>query len=152
MFPDITAKTIERVASIADFTDNQSNAIRGEQSFYLVNEFYNYPILGKGFGSTLSSGFIRDDKIPYTFELSYLELLYKLGVVGFSVFLIGLLWLVNTIYKSPIRQRKVLLISLICLLFVSFTNPYIVSALGMFLLSVLYAVSKDTELLEDVIT
>jgi len=147
MFPNVSTKIMSRLTSSIDFTDNQSNAIRDDQSFYLMEEFKNHPVLGKGFGATLSSGFTRSKETPYSFEMSYLELLYKLGIIGFGIFIIGLVWIANTIFKSDPEHRKILLISFVCFLIVSITNPYIVSSLGMFLISVLYAVAKDPKVI-----
>ena len=79
IFPEFSTKSTERLISSVDFTSNQSNVIRSRQSTYLLDEFYNHPVLGKGFGATLSSGFTRSKESPYSFELSYFELLYKFG-------------------------------------------------------------------------
>ncbi len=58
-----------------------SNAIRVEQFDYLVDDL---TFIGNGLGSSLSSGYVRDDT-GYGFELTYLNLIHKLGV--FSIFL-----------------------------------------------------------------
>jgi hypothetical protein len=59
------------------------NAIRSEQFDYLTSEF---TFLGNGLGATLRSGYSRDDT-GYGFELTYLNIIHKLGI--WSVFLFG---------------------------------------------------------------
>jgi hypothetical protein len=59
------------------------NAIRSEQFDYLASEFTWF---GNGLGATLRSGYTRDDT-GYGFELTYLNVIHKLGV--WSVFLFG---------------------------------------------------------------
>ena len=58
-----------------------SNAARNEQFGYLASEF---TILGNGLGSSLKSGYMRDGT-GYGFELTYVNIVHKLGV--FSIFL-----------------------------------------------------------------
>lgn len=146
VFSEAWAKIVDRFKSIFDFSSNVSNNIRSQQLTELLYEFSQYPVIGKGFGSTLSSGYYRNIDIPYSFELSYIELLYKLGVVGFSMFVVSILM----IYIIFIRCnddfiKKVAIISFSCFLVVSITNPYIVSSLGMFLISILFAVSQNNK-------
>lgn len=137
------SNTFERMLTITDFSrDNLSNYIRNQQKAELLAEFQNYPILGKGFGTTLDSGYYRNAQMPYTFELSYLELLYKLGVFGFSLFLMTMFLFTLKILRTKDKRMKNFLIgSFVGFLFVSITNPYIVSSLGMFLLGFLYVLS-----------
>lgn len=143
-FMDKISTIFERVLSAFDFNNDLSNSIRSEQARYLIDEFLNYPILGKGFGATLDSGYTRSAEIPYSFELSYLELLYKLGLFGFAIFLACLLMFFFVVKStSDLKFRKILIASLLVFFFISFSNPYIVSSLGMFLLSILYAYSRS---------
>jgi hypothetical protein len=59
------------------------NAIRSAQFDYLTSEF---TFFGNGLGATLRSGYQRDDT-GYGFELTYLNLIHKLGI--WSAFLFG---------------------------------------------------------------
>jgi O-antigen ligase len=137
---------IYRISTIFNFSTDQSNQIRGQQATELLNEFYNYPIIGKGFGASLNSGFYRIADIPYTFELSYFELLYKLGLLGFIIFAISIISIFFVIrsQKENKPMKIALTASFLAFLLLSGTNPYIVSSLGMFLLSVIYALSRET--------
>ena len=64
-----------------------SNSSRNEQRDYLVAEF---SVLGAGLGGVLNSGYKRDD-LGYGFELTYENLIHKLGVFALLPFL-GLLY------------------------------------------------------------
>ncbi|WP_339060912.1 O-antigen ligase family protein [Tepidibacillus marianensis] len=140
-FGSYIVNTFERITSIFDFSQaNESNSIRKEQAVKLIAEFFNHPIFGKGFGGTLESGYVRSVSEPYSFELSYLELLYKLGIVGFSIFVMGLVLFFRAILNLNDKKMNITLFAAgISLLFISITNPYIVSSLGIFYLSLIYA-------------
>ena len=103
-----------------------SNAVRNEQLGYLVSEF---TILGNGLGSSLKSGYMREDA-GYGFELTYVNIIHKLGV--FSVFLF--LSYIITLAVASIRiARKVyvfesiFVIGLMGYLVVGAGNPLLLS-------------------------
>ncbi|MCM3573274.1 O-antigen ligase family protein [Mesobacillus subterraneus] len=144
-FSDFTGDVLERVSSSFDFTQNESNSIRSEQALQLVNEFENHIFFGKGFGSTLDTGYYRSE-VPYSFELSYLELLYKLGLFGFIPFVIGLLLYFRIIIKSANKDMKLgVFASFFSFILLSTTNPYIVSSLGMFFLAILFSLTTNSD-------
>lgn len=60
-----------------------SNSVRSEQFDYLVSE-WNFT--GAGLGSSLDSGYKRDET-GYGFELTYVNLVNKLGVFSLPLFL-----------------------------------------------------------------
>ncbi|WP_342655925.1 hypothetical protein NM528_14450 [Shewanella algae] len=64
-------------------SSNASNNLRNEQFHYLVNEL---TIHGSGLGATLESGYKRDET-GYGFELTYINLVHKLGVFALFIFL-----------------------------------------------------------------
>ena len=47
---------------------------------YLVEGFMNSPVFGAGFGA--SAGYVRSDERPWTYELTYYQMLFNLGIVG----------------------------------------------------------------------
>ncbi len=63
-------------------TEEGGNAIRSEQFDYLVAETTWW---GNGLGSTLNSGYRRDDA-GYGFELTYVNLVHKLGFFALPLF------------------------------------------------------------------
>jgi hypothetical protein len=60
-----------------------ANSTRTEQADYLINEFSFW---GSGLGSTLKSGYLRDTD-GYGFELTYLNIIHKLGVFCLPLFI-----------------------------------------------------------------
>jgi hypothetical protein len=63
--------------------DDVSNAVRYSQLNDLIDDIVP---LGKGLGAEVP-GNIRDDERPYGFELSYVNLIHKLGIVSlFTIF------------------------------------------------------------------
>lgn len=64
--------------------EEMGNALRSEQAGHLIADF---SFLGRGLGATLPSGYARDDT-GYGFELTYLNLIHKLGAFSFFLFAI----------------------------------------------------------------
>jgi N-acetylglucosaminyl-diphospho-decaprenol L-rhamnosyltransferase len=127
------------------FFGDASTGVRVDQAGPLWEGFRAHPVLGSGLGSALGSGFARDPDSPWSFELTFLQILFQLGAVG----LILVLWLplaviwrtAGEVLTSP-RIRVGALASLIGLLGImlaSATNPYLLTNFGM--LSVAMAVS-----------
>ena len=61
-----------------------SNSVRVEQAPMLIQEIN---VIGNGLGAVLESGYFRNENQPYGFELSYLAILHKFGLMG------ALLWI-----------------------------------------------------------
>ena len=67
------------------FSDQEgSNTVRAEQFGYIENEL---TFIGSGLGAVLRSGYIRSPEAPYGFELSFLNLVHKLGWACIPLFL-----------------------------------------------------------------
>jgi len=73
---------------------NSGSSLRSRQARNLVTEFTDSPILGSGLGyqNPLLARQGRPIEVarPYLVELSYLNLLAKLGLVGFSLLAVGM--------------------------------------------------------------
>lgn len=144
-----TESTKDRIDSMMDFKNNASNQVRLIQLKFLLNEFKKAPIFGAGFGASLdaysdymmeSSGLTVDSS---NFELYYVELLYKTGIVGIVYFFGYLLYkfiqLIQVMMKYRLREddEEVLAswtIAFIAFLASSVTNPYLASLSGIFVL------------------
>lgn len=61
-----------------------SNMIRSEQLNYLVSEFSFW---GNGLGAVPENDYVRNLEFPYGFELSYLNVIHKIGVFSILLFL-----------------------------------------------------------------
>jgi len=122
----------------------------------LVNKFLEKPFLGSGFGTTVS--FQSEDPrtkdinggwyTTYAFEWGYLDILVKIGLFG----LLAYLFFVYKIFKDGLfvlkksynREEYILvlglLFSLIALLIIHFTTPYLNHPLGILLIIILSSI------------
>ncbi|WP_433984556.1 O-antigen ligase family protein [Tunturiibacter empetritectus] len=103
-----------------------SDDIRVEQVSYLKRVIADYPIMGTGVGSSVST-FKRSESTPYFYEAQWYAMTMQFGFIGVSWFvcnLIGMLY-------ACLKRRNNLFFTVIFLgWFASgLTNPYI-SALG----------------------
>ena len=85
-----TTSLDDRVVSSLEVQD-EANAIKLEQIPYLLAEWWEAPIFGRGFGSYVE-GYTRSAESPFSYEMTAPALLMKLGVVG------GVLWAAPLIY------------------------------------------------------
>lgn len=116
-------------------SDEISNAKRSEQYNYLISDL---SLAGHGLGAPLSSGFSRDAS-GYGMELTYLNIIHKLGV--FSVFLFSSYLL--TIFVATIRIvrgiyvfESVFVLGSMGYLVVGAGNPILLSTVGVTLHSI----------------
>jgi hypothetical protein len=98
------------------------------QKAYLIDSFRESPILGSGFGA--HAGYLRSEERPWTYELTYHQLLFNLGIVGLVV-LGGLVSVYFVFVTRLLRQFKddsaipfALLVGLCSLLIGAYSNPY----------------------------
>lgn len=68
----------------------ESDDVRQIQMRALMNGVKESPIFGHGFGSYIS-GYTRSESIPFSYEIEYLSFVYQMGIVGFIVFVGGVL-------------------------------------------------------------
>jgi len=67
------------------FSNNESsNMVREDQFGAIINEFTFY---GAGLGAVLNSGYVRSSEAPYGFELTFLNLIHKLGFMVIPLFI-----------------------------------------------------------------
>lgn len=98
------------------------------QKPFLINAFMKSPFLGSGFGAT--AGYLRSDERPWSYELTYYQMLFNLGTVGMTV--LGTLFAVYIgAVVRLLRQFREgsaipfgLLIAFFSLLAGAFSNPY----------------------------
>jgi len=130
----------DRFFSSFNFIEDESNLIRAEQFEMLNNKFLEHPFIGGGYG-TYIEGYSRDTDQPYYFELDYLAMLMKFGIVGFAV-LVGLFFnILRAEYIAIInaKDKKIkavgigMFASVIGLFITAATNPYMNGLLGNFI-------------------
>ena len=103
--------------------------VRKGQYVAMMSEWANSPLLGTGLGGVAS--YVRNDEQPWTYELSYVALLYHTGIIGVLIYAAGIIW---TYWNSflVIRTDRMLglymapiLVGTTCFLIGNATNPYL---------------------------
>jgi O-Antigen ligase len=95
--------------SISDFNDDESNVIRKEQFDALIRGWSDHPLIGAGHGASAEKyGSLRGgDEQPWAYELSYIALLYQTGIIGFTIWWGGIIWIFAMGIKI-IRENTIL--------------------------------------------
>jgi hypothetical protein len=108
------------------------------QLYALLEGWSEVPLLGGGLGSHVT--YIRSWDMPWSYEIYFLALLYQVGFLGFTIYLIGILWIFLESIKI-IRLNNDYSLQIICLLcgmlgslIASFTNPYLVRFDGLWVI------------------
>jgi hypothetical protein len=104
---------------------------RSIQKGYLLRGFADAPLIGSGFGAY--AGYVRNEERPWTYELTYHQLLFNVGIVG--ALMIGGLFIVY--FVIVIRQFQQvpsgtaipfgLLVGFCSLFLGAYSNPYLKS-------------------------
>lgn len=120
------------VSSLSD-----SDITRFEQFNFLFHEFEQQPILGHGLGYYVS-GYIRSESNPYAYELFFVALLMKIGILGSLLFIVSLLILfIPILYgknKFTFLTKTSYIIIMTSIVFMVSTNPVLITPVGFLLL------------------
>lgn len=102
---------------------------RSIQKGFLLRAYAAEPLLGSGFGAY--AGYVRSDDAPWTYELTYQQLLFNMGTVG-TIALVALFSGFLIIVFQNLRREALgdptgfaLLIAWISLLIGAYSNPYL---------------------------
>lgn len=94
----------ERIDGIFDFSNNNSNLERQLQFHSLWHDIEISPFFGSGAGAI--SGYLRSDSQPWAYELSYIANIFHYGFVGFSFYLLGVLFIIVSLISAISIKRK----------------------------------------------
>jgi len=130
-----------------DVAGQVSNAYRAEQFGVLMRHIRARPVLGSGFGSIAKD---YPYGASYAYELSYLDLLFKAGIVGLLLYLsfpfrltldaLRARWgRLDTPLGVARREASVVVAIVLSILLVGATNPFLFAAFGLCPLIVLIA-------------
>lgn len=105
-----------------------SESARYVQFFSLISLFLEHPVLGAGIGA--NAILIRSIEAPYSYELTYVALLAKLGLLGSGIVIATVtIWTVRLMKENPNWPSVVSLIVAVVLM--TGTNPYLINLVGM---------------------
>ena len=126
---------------LGGLVSDESTNTRVRQAPKLLDEFRENPVLGKGLGTTLDD-FKRSRANPWSFELTYLQILFQMGVIGLLAMAATIgsaIWRGAVDYVRSAGDSWMPLAgvaTLIGMLVASATNPYLFSAFGMLMTAV----------------
>ena len=138
--PESSGSIKDRIESIGDFENDESNKVRAIQLRFLVDKIKEKTVLGWGFGAHIYEypQYMDENGLQKvsssSFELYYVELLFKTGVVGIVIFFGYLVYnfvkLLLILFKRGLKQsdEQILVgwtIGTMSILASSITNPYI---------------------------
>jgi O-antigen ligase/polysaccharide polymerase Wzy-like membrane protein len=123
----------------ADTAGELSNKMREQQADVLLAKVRSRPVLGYGFGSIAREYRYGNS---YSYELTYLDLMFKTGIVGLLLFLSfpvrllfdGLRARLERVKPAPgvsPREASVVVAVVASILLIAATNPYLLAAFGL---------------------
>ncbi len=138
--PESSGSIKDRIESIGDFENDESNKVRAIQLRFLVDKIKEKPVLGWGFGAHIYEypQYMEENGLQSvnssSFELYYVELVFKTGIIGVLIFFGYLVYnfvkLLLILFKRGLKQsdEQILVgwtIGTMSILASSITNPYI---------------------------
>jgi len=139
-------------ARVLDIFVVDKDSARQLQLAALMGGFYDYPLIGTGFGGI--TDVVRSNERPWTYELTYLRILFNSGLIG--VCLLGVFFLAYfLIVLKKIRRTTAyketyvaMMVGFLCVLIASASNPYLNSFDFIFVLSIIPLIlnSMDTNI------
>ncbi len=126
----LVASTAETVAPVREFM-LQAFSEEDERSIqlgYLMAGHSEFPLMGSGFG--VGAGYVRSETAPWTYELTYVQMLFNLGWVG-TTYVVAVFaaftGLAVRILRTQLRGEVVkpsLLVGLLTIIMAANSNPY----------------------------
>lgn len=105
----------------------ESNSVRDMQLSLILDEF---SLIGSGLGAPLRSGYFRSEELPYGFELTYFNIIHKLGIFSIFLFLSYLAVIFEAtkfLFKTNKISVGIFVLGLMSYLVVGYGNPILLS-------------------------
>ena len=116
-----------------------SDSVRVEQTLSLLRLFSENVFFGAGFGA--QSDIVRSFDRPYSYEMTYVSLLAKVGLLGCFVFA----WFFCSTLKDALRlfngNKSEVVILFASFLFITGTNPYLLNFVGVTLIAMIVSLT-----------
>jgi hypothetical protein len=133
--------SMQRLRIFEVSSELDATSARYLQYFSLVQLFWQHPVLGAGFGA--NAIILRSIEAPYSYELTYVALLAKLGTVGSGIIIVVLLaWISHLMHRT--RNWMSILSLLAAIFLMTSTNPYLINLVGMSIMAFIIALGAQT--------
>ncbi len=118
------------------FLGDTSAGLRETQAPKLWDAFKQNPVIGDGLGAVVRPRYVRDPAAPWSYELTYLQLLFQMGVLG----LLAVLALPLAVIRCGLSEAGIGALraaplggamAILGILVASATNPYLLASFGM---------------------
>jgi len=127
---------------ISSLTVDEGAMERRQQLIALVHGWLERPLLGLGHGATVHDyAYFRTETLPWgRYEFYYLALLFQTGVIGFTAYAAGVVWIFYRGIKIIREGNQIgrvmmpMLVGCSCMLIASATNPYLARFDGLWIL------------------
>lgn len=115
-----------------------SDETRWQQMSALWGEYESHLWFGKGMGGYVKD-FIRDDQLPYSYEVQWLAFLMQFGLIGWLLIWTPLLFLAWRFISYPMTRTRLSFLALFGLWLLSgLTNPFLISLTSAVLYTLFY--------------
>lgn len=138
-----TQDSVKLLNSIYNFSENEGNLERVYQFQSLTRGILENPLFGQGGGA--AADYLRSSEQPWTYELSYIAIIFQYGLLGFLLYTLGIAFLlfhlIDTIKKNGRSSFEYYCLSaFIAFLIANATNPYIFEFDSMWIMFLPYAI------------
>jgi O-antigen ligase len=118
------------------FLLDASAGIRVDQAPKLWDAFKANPVFGDGLGAVIKPRFVRDPAAPWSYELTYQQILFQMGAIGLIAVLalpVTAAWQgLRSAVRGELDAAKLAgATGILGVLVASATNPYLLSSFGM---------------------
>lgn len=145
---------LERYVRNIDSPSEYMGGARREIGAVMLEAFRERPLMGHGVGMP-PTGYLRDEgQGPLNFELQYHLVLYRVGLVGFTIFMLPLAWLYYqlidprgaligaALFTVQGQFRCALLLSALTITVAGATNPYLKTGYNMMIIMFFWAYTQ----------
>lgn len=116
-----------------------ADSARRAQFFSLLRLLADHPLMGAGFGS--HADVIRSEVAPFSYELTYVALLAKVGLLGILAIVTVVLLATLAAMRRHVEMWPEIITLILAFMLVTTTNPYLINSVGMSIVAFVIAVA-----------
>lgn len=118
----------------------ESDAIRDEQTQYLLSGFFESPFIGHGSGSYVKE-YVRSELTKFSYEKEYLSYLFQFGIIGFILIICVTMYSCSSICLSRKMNKHIkyiVILNIVIWAIKPFFNPGFLSSNSGIIISCIY--------------